>query len=189
MSELEGKLARYFPQSTKAEQTVTSQWQVYCMDVAAIPLEKHTGKHLVIIAGVGGDLTQKLVDDIHRKHPNTAIDFLLCPVHQQFELRTHLKALNFGLIDEVLIEENRRYYEILLVSNNQGDAKKNQTVSEISNVGDKIWAPSCDEKIKVSQQYKAKTLQHYLRIHQGQEKQGKSSKVKHIIDAYQAIQQ
>ncbi len=187
MSELEGKLARYFPQSNKAEQTVTSQWQVYCMDVAAIPLQKHTGKHLVIIAGVGGDLTQKLVDDIHRQHPDKDIDFLLCPVHQQFELRSHLKALKFGLIDEVLIEENRRYYEILLVSNNQGDAEKSQNVSEISNVGDKIWTPSSDEKMKVSQQYKAKTLQHYLRIHQGQEKQGKPSAVKHIIDAYQAI--
>ncbi|MEZ9548809.1 tRNA (adenine(22)-N(1))-methyltransferase, partial [Vibrio crassostreae] len=153
MNELEGKLARYFPQDNRAEKTVTSQWQVYCMDVAAIPLEKHTGKHLVIIAGVGGDLTQKLVDDIHRQHPDKAIDFLLCPVHQQFELRSHLKALNFGLIDEMLIEENRRYYEVLLVSNNQG-------VREISNVGDKIWAPSCDEQMKVSQQYKAKTLQH-----------------------------
>ena len=187
MNELEEKLARYFPENNKAEQTVTSYWQTYCMDVAAIPLEKHTGKHLVIIAGVGGDLTQKLVDDIHRQHPDKAIDFLLCPVHQQFELRSHLKALNFGLIDELLIEENRRYYEILLVSNNSGEAEKNQAVSEISNVGDKIWTPSCDEQVKVSHQYKAKTLQHYIRIHQGQEKQGKPSEVKHIIDAYQAI--
>ena len=150
-------------------------------------LEHHLHDDLVIIAGVGGDLTQKLVDDIHRQHPDKAIDFLLCPVHQQFELRSHLKALNFGLIDEMLIEENRRYYEVLLVSNNQGDSDNSQNVREISNVGDKIWAPSCDEQMKVSQQYKAKTLQHYLRIHQGQEKQGKPSKVKHIIEAYQAI--
>ncbi len=187
MNGLEDKLTRYFPQDNSDQQTVTSQWQVYCMDVAAIPLQKHTGKHLVIIAGVGGDLTQKLVDDIHRQHPDKDIDFLLCPVHQQFELRSHLKALKFGLIDEVLIEENRRYYEILLVSNNQGEAEKSQNVNEISSVGDKIWTPSCDEKMKVSQQYKAKTLQHYLRIHQGQEKQGKPSQVKHIINAYQAI--
>ena len=187
MNELEGKLTRYFPQDNNVEQHKQSQWKVYCLDVAAIPLDKHTGRHLVIIAGVGGDLTQKLVDDIHRQHPDKDIDFLLCPVHQQFELRSHLKALKFGLIDEVLIEENRRYYEILLVSNNQGDAEKSQNVSEISNVGDKIWTPSSDEKMKVSQQYKAKTLQHYLRIHQGQEKQGKPSEVKHIIDAYQAI--
>lgn len=91
------------------------------------------------------------------------------------------------MIDEVLIEENRRYYEILLVSNNSGKAEKNRAVSEISNVGDKIWTPSCETQVKVSQQYKAKTLQHYLRIHQGQEKQGKPSQVKHIIDAYHAI--
>ena len=187
MNELEDKLTRYFPQYNSDQQTVTSQWQVYCIDVAAIPLQKHTGKHLVIIAGVGGDLTQKLVDDIHRQHPDKDIDFLLCPVHQQFELRSHLKALKFGLIDEVLIEENRRYYEILLVSNNQGEAEKNQAVSDISNVGDKIWAPSCEQQLQISQQYKAKTLQHYLRIHQGQEKQGKPSQVKHIINAYQAI--
>ena len=187
MNGLEDKLTRYFPQDNSDQQTVTSQWQVYCMDVAAIPLQKHTGKHLVIIAGVGGDLTQKLVDDIHRQHPDKDIDFLLCPVHQQFELRSHLKALKLGLIDEVLIEENRRYYEILLISNNQGDAEKSQNVNEISSVGDKIWAPSCEQQLQISQQYKAKTLQHYLRIHQGQEKQGKPSEVKHIIDAYQAI--
>ncbi|MEZ9545744.1 SAM-dependent methyltransferase, partial [Vibrio crassostreae] len=78
-------------------------------------------------------------------------------------------------------------YEVLLVSNNQGDSDNSQNVREISNVGDKIWAPSCDEQMKVSQQYKAKTLQHYLRIHQGQEKQGKPSQVKHIIDAYQSV--
>ncbi|WP_139683740.1 tRNA (adenine(22)-N(1))-methyltransferase [Vibrio tasmaniensis] len=187
MNELEGKLTRYFPQDNSDQQAMTSQWQVYCLDVAAIPLEKHTGRHLVIIAGVGGDLTQKLVDDIHCKHPDKAIDFLLCPVHQQFELRSHLKALQFGLIDEVLIEENRRYYEILLVRNNRYENEKSSLLPEVSNVGDKIWTPNCEQQKQVSQQYKAKTLQHYLRIHQGQEKQGKPSEVKHIIEAYQAI--
>ncbi|PMM64813.1 tRNA (adenine(22)-N(1))-methyltransferase [Vibrio splendidus] len=187
MNELEGKLTRYFPQDNNVEQHEQSQWKVYCLDVAAIPLDKHAGRHLVIIAGVGGDLTQKLVDDIHRQHPDKAIDFLLCPVHQQFELRSHLKSLKFGLINEVLIEENRRYYEILLVRNNRHENETSSLLTEVSNVGDKIWTPSCEQQKQVSLQYKAKTLQHYLRIHQGQEKQGKASEVKHIIDAYQAI--
>jgi tRNA (adenine22-N1)-methyltransferase len=187
MNELEGKLTRYFPQDNNVEQHEQSQWKVYCLDVAAIPLDKYTGRHLVIIAGVGGDLTQKLVDDIHRQHPDKAIDFLLCPVHQQFELRSHLKSLKFGLINEVLIEENRRYYEILLVRNNRHENETSSLLTEVSNVGDKIWTPSCEQQKQVSLQYKAKTLQHYLRIHQGQEKQGKASEVKHIIDAYQAI--
>lgn len=187
MNELEGKLTRYFPQDNNVEQHEQSQWKVHCLDVAAIPLDKHAGRHLVIIAGVGGDLTQKLVDDIHHQHPDKAIDFLLCPVHQQSELRSHLKSLKFGLINEVLIEENRRYYEILLVRNNRHENETSSLLTEVSNVGDKIWTPSCEQKKQVSVQYKAKTLQHYLRIHQGQEKQGKASEVKHIIDAYQAI--
>ncbi|WP_299691317.1 tRNA (adenine(22)-N(1))-methyltransferase TrmK [uncultured Vibrio sp.] len=187
MNELEDKLTRYFPLKPSAEHKVTSNWKVYCMDVAAIPLNKYPGRHLVIIAGVGGDLTQKLVDDIHRQYPDQAVDFLLCPVHHQFELRAHLKALKFSLIDEVLIEENRRYYEILLVRNQQEDSQTNPLLSEISQVGDKIWSADCEQKRQISQQYKAKTLQHYLRIHQGQEQQGKVSQVKHIIDAYQAI--
>ncbi|TVU66030.1 SAM-dependent methyltransferase [Vibrio atlanticus] len=187
MNELEGKLTRYFPQDNNVEQHEQSQWKVYCLDVAAIPLDKHAGRHLVIIAGVGGDLTQKLVDDIHCQHPDKAIDFLLCPVHQQFELRSHLNSLKFGLINEVLIEENRRYYEILLVRNNRHENETSSLLTEVSNVGDKIWTPSCEQQKQVSLQYKAKTLQHYLRIHQGQEKQGKASEVKHIIDAYQAI--
>ncbi|MFA0054262.1 tRNA (adenine(22)-N(1))-methyltransferase [Vibrio echinoideorum] len=187
MNELEGKLTRYFPQDNNVEQHEQSQWKVYCLDVAAIPLDKHAGRHLVIIAGVGGDLTQKLVDDIHCQHPDKAIDFLLCPVHQQFELRSHLNSLKFGLINEVLIEENRRYYEILLVRNNRHGNETSSLLTEVSNVGDKIWTPSGEQQKQVSLQYKAKTLQHYLRIHQGQEKQGKASEVKHIIDAYQAI--
>ncbi len=41
MNELEGKLTRYFPQDNNVEQHKQSQWTVYCLDVAAISLDKH----------------------------------------------------------------------------------------------------------------------------------------------------
>ncbi|MCW1891134.1 hypothetical protein OK016_26210 [Vibrio chagasii] len=46
---------------------------------AAIPLEKHAGGHLVIIAGVGWQSNSKLVDDILPSTPKQAIRFLAVP--------------------------------------------------------------------------------------------------------------
>ena len=94
----------------------------------------YQGKHLIIIAGVGGDLITQFIHDIHRKHPNVNIDFLLCPVNQQFSLRQTLITLNFSLQSEILVEENRRFYEIILVSS-LADKEK-----PISPVGDEYLA-------------------------------------------------
>lgn len=172
MGELEKKLRRFFP----ADSGSISQWQVHCMDVAALPLQEHSGKHLVIIAGVGGDLTAEFVREIHLRCPNVEIDFLLCPVHHQFTLRQHLIQRDFSLLTEVLLVENQRFYEVLLVSN-----KKNIN-SVISPVGSLIWQVNTSEQSKIAVGYLSKTLAHYKRM---QLKSG--SEAQHIVDAYSAI--
>lgn len=174
MRQLENKLRHFYPQ--KSTSNIHSQWQVHCMDVSALPLQEFSGKHLVIIAGVGGDLMAELVHVIHQKHSNTEIDFLLCPVHHQFTLRQQLIQLNFGLLTETLITENQRFYEILLVSNNKNLA------STISPVGSLIWQSDTPEQAKVVAAYLSKTLAHYKRM---QLKVG--LEVQQIIDAYGAI--
>ena len=55
MSQLEHKLARFYPKNSTP--TFNSQWQIHCMDVSVLPVHKFNGKHLIIIAGVGSNST------------------------------------------------------------------------------------------------------------------------------------
>ncbi len=172
MDKVTSKLERFFPNSS---------WQTHCLDVAKLPLAQYQGKQLIIIAGVGGDLMMQFIEAIYQQHNNLNIDFLLCPVHHQFSLRQKLIALNFSLKDEVLIEENRRFYEILLVSSTSDEDNK------IAPVGDKIWHSTSNKQAEIVTQYLQKTLSHYQRILQGHEQRlqlDNAKQVQAIINAY-----
>ena len=193
MAELENKLQRFY--SSSLNTVIAKNWQTHCLDVAKLPLDQYDGKHLVIIAGIGGDLMIKFIEAINQQHKSLAIDFLLCPVHHQFSLRSKLIELDFSLIDEVLVEENQRFYEILLVSSTC--SADSRVESKVSPVGDKIWlsdstAPltvhlSClsiknsnehSRKVSLSQaeiadKYLNKTLNHYQRMQKGLQQSNK----------------
>jgi len=175
MLELENKLDRFYPNIAESN----SQWQVHCIDVAALPLPEFNGKHLVIIAGVGGDLMTELVKAIYQKNPKLDIDFLLCPVHHQFTLRSQLIQFDFRLKTETLIIENRRFYEILLVSTPKSS---NSSLSTISPTGDLIWQSNTPAQAKIVADYLKKTLDHYKRA-----QLSRHAEVQYIIDAYSAI--
>lgn len=172
MNDLERKLQHFYPNSS-------STWKVHCLDVAALPIDQHEGKNLVIIAGVGGDLITQLVSAIYRNHASADIDFLLSPVYHQFTLRQQLIELDFNLKNELLVEENNRFYEILLVSSH---ANTEDTQTKISPVGDLIWQADTSEQSKITENYLHKTLDHYQRM-----QQGKNADIQHIIDAYRAV--
>ena len=163
MDNVKHTLNRFFSASSSA-------WKTHCLDVAQLPLAKHQGKHLVIIAGVGGDLMIEFIRNICQRHPTLTIDFLLCPVHHQFALRETLHELNYCLKNEILIEENKRFYEILLVST-QSNSLKN-----ISPVGSDIWEFSTPQQARIAELYLAKTIAHYQRAQK-----------KRAIEAYNAV--
>ena len=171
MVDLENKLQRFY---------INSSWQTHCLDVASLPLEQYEGKHLVIIAGVGGDLMIKFIEEIYKKHKSLKIDFLLCPVHHQFSLRSKLIALDFSLKDEKLVEENNRFYEVLLVSSSS------DSESKISSVGDKIWLPETQKQTEIAKRYLTKTIAHYQRMMLGV-KQEHNNGIEDIIDIYQSV--
>ncbi|GHA09487.1 tRNA (adenine(22)-N(1))-methyltransferase [Oceanisphaera arctica] len=185
MVELEIRLRRFYPamasqsSASASPSPALSAWQVHCIDVASLPLSRHDGKQLVIIAGVGGDLMVQLVSAIHGANPDADIDFLLCPVHHQFTLRQQLIRLNFHLQQERLLEENRRFYELLLVSTRIDDMKDQ---SRVSAVGEQIWQAHSPEQADTASRYLSKTLGHYQRVQRGRE-----TDVQHIIEAYRAV--
>lgn len=71
----------------------TCQYKTYVLDAKKLPLANYENeKQLVIIAGVGGDLTAEIFEALiqaNTKHDKSlSMDFLLCPVHRIYELRS-----------------------------------------------------------------------------------------------------
>ena len=170
MLNVEQDLIRFFPERT---------WKTHCQDVAALPLAQFNGRHLVIIAGVGGDLMQQMIKHLFTANSALEFDLLLCPVHHQYAIRQQLIAFKCELIDEQIVEENQRFYELILVRKTISNINSS---SNIHPVGDKLWQGRNEAEVALSQAYLTKTLLHYQRI-----KQGNSKNVDPIIAAYQAI--
>lgn len=163
MQQLEDKLQRFYPRQS------IPQWHVHCIDVAKLPLSDYSESPLVVIAGVGGDLMIELVNSICLQNPQLHIDFLLCPVHHQYELRQHLIKLECRLIDEKLIEENRRFYEILYVSHGKleptisGNSTRSES-TQVSPAGNQLWQSNSEMQRDITQRYLDKVLTHYQKI-------------------------
>lgn len=171
MAQLQSRLERYLPAEAGYP------WTTHCQHVGALPLSEYPGSHLVIIAGVGGDLMSDLVDEICRTHPDMAIEFLLCPVHHTYTLRQQLQRWGAQCISEHLIEENRRYYEILHIVVGAPSPR----FPLVSTVGEQIWQPNTGAAL-IRQRYHARLLAHYARM-----QQSAPEKVGPILAAYQAI--
>jgi tRNA (adenine22-N1)-methyltransferase len=187
MSELHLKLKQFYPQENLSSQQLTSsdnktRWQTHCIDVNALPLASYNStnqaKHLVIIAGVGGDLMCEFVSNIYKADPNLDIDFLLCPVHHQYTLRQQLINLNLRLQQEVLVEENKRFYEVLLV---KADLKA--ALKPIALTGNDFWQTASEQEYTTAKRYLAKTLQHYQRMVLGDRMD-----VASVIEDYEAVE-
>lgn len=157
----------------------SSRWFTHTLDSAQLPLQT-AQTHLVIIAGVGGDLLLMLVQDILLNHPkNTKIDFILCPVRQLHKVRFGLNQLKLSLVNETLIKEFAHYYEVLHVSNNRDG-------QEISAIGESMWNLTRE----VDQEYLKKNIKHYSNMcKQGQVKEGKEKQsAQYIYESYKALE-
>lgn len=143
-----------------------NSWKVHCLDVALLPLvaEEQVLKseaislqetvlpdksHLIIIAGVGGERLIELMQGIISKHPTKSLEFILCPVHHNYKVREYLAKQSMGLIKEVLVKENKRFYEVLHVMTESNRA--------VSLVGNEMWDLNDDDH----QLYLKRTIQHY----------------------------
>ncbi|WP_158589106.1 tRNA (adenine(22)-N(1))-methyltransferase TrmK [Alginatibacterium sediminis] len=166
------KLAQYYP-------LTDYNWLTHCLDLCDLNLSPYPGKHLLVIAGVGGELCAKFVSAIVKSNPNADIEFLLCPVHHQFELRSQLIELKLGLLHEALILENNRFYEILWVNKLEHSSQVSCTITD---VGVDIWQENASISATQINRYMDKTLQHYQR-----KQLENKAKISPIIAAYQSI--
>ena len=145
MQTLSDKLERF------ATREQRGRWQVHCQDVAMISPDPKK-RHLVIIAGVGGELLVQFLAKIVSQQPNTHIDFIVCPVHHSYQVRSYLQTLPLGLVSEQLVCENKRFYEVIAMS-----ASSSQ---QITRVGHSMWQLSSKEH----QTYLKQLCAHYQRM-------------------------
>lgn len=156
-------LTRYFPATA-----ALPRWRTHCMDVRDLPLDSHSGSHLLIIAGVGGDLMSEFIAELVERYPHRSFDFLLCPVHHGYTLREQLMTLGARLQQEQLVEENRRIYELLNVQIHPPAVRgKEPKLPPLSLVGESIWQVDNDEQKMIAQRYLTQLQQHYQRKAQG----------------------
>jgi len=150
MEDLEAQLVKNHPKNNQIAD-LNNAWQVHCLGAERIPIQSNTS-NLVIISGVGGDLLIEIVEAILAHHSNQELEFLLCPVHHNYKVRQALRKLNLGLVNEELIKENKRFYEILHISTHSEQA--------ISDVGSQMWDLSRQD----DQEYLNQTIAHYERM-------------------------
>ncbi|EGN75632.1 Putative SAM-dependent methyltransferase [Idiomarina sp. A28L] len=174
IAELEVKLHKFCEKLAPTGSATT--WHTQCLDSAALRLDLYSGKHLVIIAGIGGDLTQQIITSILQNHSAIEIDFLICPVHHEYSLRQQLIQMNCSLINETLVKENQRIYEILFVSTSKHAASK-----PIHPVGSLLWQAKCEDAIAIRQQYLKTRIQHYQRQTRN------NAAAKKALAAYQSV--
>lgn len=205
MQQLSLELARFFPPlpisnaQNATEQTTyaQSEWQVHCLDVAALPLAHYgkQAKHLVIIAGVGGELLVELVRSIvscysqyhsdahNHSYHSCLLEFILCPVHHNYHVRSSLAELGLSLKQEYLLQENQRFYEILHLTQSKATSEANEA-SPLCATGSIMWQGLDADKTSQAKRYLVQTISHYQRI-----PESRLPNKAQIVAAYQQILQ
>lgn len=138
--------------SSEKNNQSSSRWSSHCMDAAAITLNSGQS-HLVIIAGVGGDLLIEIVKSIVANHSSLMatgqLSFLLCPVRQLHKVRKGLNTLHLGLVSEQIVKDKQLFYEVIMVSN--------QSKTSVSQVGDSMWNLNNKDHVE----YRDTMIKHY----------------------------
>jgi tRNA (adenine22-N1)-methyltransferase len=127
-----------------------SKWQIHCIDVKQLNLASGQ-THLVVVAGVGGDLCADIVEAIMTKHPTHDIDWILCPVHKHETLRKKLLSLHLNMVNESLVKDKGRIYEVIHVNK--------WASTPVSIIGHQIWQANA----ALADEYLAQKIAHFAR--------------------------
>lgn len=92
----------------------TGKHELITADAGDLVFDSHN-RHLVILAGVGGECIIDIVEKIESKHPQVQIDYIFCPSSRHNVLRQYLSSQHMGLLSESIVCEKKRCYEIIYV--------------------------------------------------------------------------
>lgn len=156
----------------KLEQYPAAKYDLFSADAGELKFNSHQ-RHLVILAGISGKTIIKVMQTIKQNHPNGQIDFILCPTNAIYNVRDYLNQQPLGLLDELLVTEKNRHYEVIYVSSLVEDKVDGKTVS----LTGAMW----DGENKTHQGYLDKLIKHFEREAQGDDRQ----RSKDILKEYQ----
>ena len=109
-----------------------------------------SGRQLLVLAGVGDELSARIITALARQLPAQRLDWLISPANNLFQVRDFLQQQNFGLFDEGLVFDKGRGYEWLRVSQDRSRA-----IGDIANP-----APFWDPDDPAHRRHLGKLLQH-----------------------------
>jgi tRNA (adenine22-N1)-methyltransferase len=164
-------------------------WQVHCLDVGKLPITAQD-KQLIIIAGVGGELLIQLIENLISKLNHISlinqineVEFILCPVHHNYQVRQALINHQCTLLGEYIVTENKRFYEVIHVKKQLlGTTSKDKILNEVHPTGYAMW----DLSIQSHRQYLTETIHHYQRMLLSA-KSNDQVNINHIIEQYSAL--
>lgn len=96
-------------------------YQLHTLPAEQLTLTPNT-RPLLVLAGVGDEVTQAIVSAVSRHNPDTQPDWLISPANNLFQVRRYLQQQAFGLLEEGVVFENGRGYEWLKVSQDRQHA-------------------------------------------------------------------
>ena len=120
-------------------------------DATKISLDTHK-RHLIVIAGVGGETALDILKAITRNNIHAQMDFAISPNSHLFELRSFMQH-HFTLLHEDLIKDGNRFHEHIFVRFTYNQSK-NMTLT-----GEGFWQSSPH-----AQKHHAKLIKHYRLI-------------------------
>lgn len=143
IDQLNSKLANY----------PSNRYQAITNDAGKLQFPSNQ-RHLVILAGIGGERICEILRDIEQNNSHRKIDYLLCPSTTPYELREYLSTTFFGLQHESIVSEKGRDYEIIFTQAKQ----KKQGSRKISLTGS-MW----DANNTFHHRYHQRLIAHYER--------------------------
>lgn len=135
------------------------------------------GRHLVIIAGVGGRALIEMLQSLQQRYAANAtsttspLRFIVCATNYIYDLREYLVGNAYQLIGEEIVSDRGREYEVIEV-----ELSQTPVTQSVSLIG-AMWQSDNPQH----QQYQQRLLGHYHR----QAIQRDSPRLQRIITAYE----
>jgi len=110
-------------------------YEVLTEDVGKLKFSENY-RHLVILAGVTGNNVMRVMGQMIANHTEHHIDYIVCPTRGSYDVREFMRSHALTLIDEALVSEKGRHYEVLHVSSAK-ELDKREIISEVGDMWDK----------------------------------------------------
>ncbi len=131
------------------------------------------GKTIVMLAGVGDEQCIEIIEHLVSQQTDQPVHLIISPATKVHKVRGFLASSNVGLVDEQLVTENRRTYEIIHVVKN--DSQKTKAVSQFG----EAWQPGNTDH----QQHLEKLIQFY----DAQQHDKRNRQTADIVEQYKKI--